>query len=114
MENLIELLSQFVSNTGYYMLDYRYLIMICMGLIFVYLGIAKEYEPLLLVPIGFGILMGNIPVFKGLGLGIYESNSVLHYLYMGVTAGVYPPLIFLGIGAMTDFSTMLASSCPGF
>ncbi|MDM8538504.1 sodium ion-translocating decarboxylase subunit beta [Desulfobacterales bacterium HSG17] len=108
MENLIELLSQFVSNTGYYMLDYRYLIMIGMGLIFVYLGIAKEYEPLLLVPIGFGILMGNIPVFKGLGLGIYENNSVLHYLYMGVTSGVYPPLIFLGIGAMTDFSTMLA------
>lgn len=108
MENLLELLSQFVSNTGYYMLDYRYLIMIGVGLIFISLGIIKEYEPLLLVPIGFGILMGNIPVFKGLGLGIYESNSVLHYLYMGVTSGVYPPLIFLGIGAMTDFSTMLA------
>ncbi|QTA79567.1 Oxaloacetate decarboxylase, beta chain [Desulfonema limicola] len=108
MENLLELLSQFLANTGYYMLDYRYLIMIGIGLIFVYLGIAKEYEPLLLVPIGFGILMGNIPVFKGLGLGIYEDNSVLHYLYMGVTSGVYPPLIFLGIGAMTDFSTMLA------
>lgn len=108
MENLLELASQFIANTGYYMLDYRYLVMICIGLIFVYLGIAKEYEPLLLVPIGFGILVGNIPVFKGLGLGIYENNSVLHYLYMGVTAGVYPPLIFLGIGAMTDFSTMLA------
>jgi len=52
--------------------------------------------------------MGNIPVFQGLGLAIYENNSVLHYLYFGVTSGVYPPLIFLGIGAMTDFSTMLA------
>ncbi|AOY57820.1 OadB2: oxaloacetate decarboxylase, subunit beta [Desulfococcus multivorans] len=90
------------------MLDYRYLIMIGVGLIFIYLGIAKNYEPLLLVPIGFGILVGNIPVFQGLGLGIYEDNSVLHYLYMGVTLGIYPPLIFLGIGAMTDFSTMLA------
>ncbi|GBC62535.1 sodium ion-translocating decarboxylase subunit b eta [Desulfonema ishimotonii] len=108
MENLLDLFMQFVSNTGYYMLDYRYLTMIVIGLIFVYLGIAKQYEPLLLVPIGFGILMGNIPVFQGLGLAIYEDNSVLHYLYMGVTLGIYPPLIFLGIGAMTDFSTMLA------
>ncbi|AQV00205.1 MULTISPECIES: sodium ion-translocating decarboxylase subunit beta [Desulfococcus] len=108
MEQLLDLLTQFINNTGYYMLDYRYLIMIGVGLIFIYLGIAKNYEPLLLVPIGFGILVGNIPVFQGLGLGIYEDNSVLHYLYMGVTLGIYPPLIFLGIGAMTDFSTMLA------
>ena len=108
MEQLFELFSQFIQNTGYYMLDYRYGVMICVGLVFIYLGIAKNYEPLLLVPIGFGILMGNIPVFQGLGLAIYEDNSVLHYLYMGVTLGIYPPLIFLGIGAMTDFSTMLA------
>ncbi len=108
MENLFDFLMQFIVNTGYYMLDYRYIIMIMVGCFFIYLGIAKEYEPLLLVPIGFGILVGNIPVFKGLGLSIYENNSVLHYLYMGVTSGVYPPLIFLGIGAMTDFSTMLA------
>ncbi len=90
------------------MADYRHLIMMFIGIIFIYLGIAKHYEPLLLVPIGFGILIGNIPVFTGLGLGIYEDNSVLHYLYYGVTKGIYPPLIFLGIGAMTDFSTMLA------
>jgi sodium ion-translocating decarboxylase beta subunit len=108
MEQLLDLLTQFVYNTGFYMLDYRYLIMIGVGMIFIYLGIAKNYEPLLLVPIGFGILVGNIPVFQGLGLAIYEDNSVLHYLYMGVTLGIYPPLIFLGIGAMTDFSTMLA------
>jgi len=105
MENL---LMDFWSNTGFGLADYRYLIMIVVGCVFIYLGIAKHYEPLLLVPIGFGILMGNIPVFKGLGLAIYEDNSVLHYLYMGVTSGVYPPLIFLGIGAMTDFSTLLA------
>ncbi len=108
MEQLLDFLMQFINNTGYYMLDYRYMIMIGVGLVFIYLGIAKNYEPLLLVPIGFGILMGNIPVFQGLGLAIYENNSVLHYLYMGVTLGIYPPLIFLGIGAMTDFSTMLA------
>jgi len=102
------LLLDFLSNTGYFMADYRNVIMMIIGATFIYLGIAKHYEPLLLVPIGFGILMGNVPVFKGLGLSIYESNSVLHYLYMGVTSGVYPPLIFMGIGAMTDFSTMLA------
>jgi len=99
---------EFFHNTGIYLCDYRHLIMIVVGCVFIYLGIAKHYEPLLLVPIGFGILMGNIPVFKGLGLGIYESNSVLHYLYFGVTQGIYPSLIFLGIGAMTDFSTILA------
>jgi oxaloacetate decarboxylase beta subunit len=103
-----QLFLEFFSNTGFALADYRHFIMILIGIIFIYLGIAKHYEPLLLVPIGFGILVGNIPVFKGLGLGIYEDNSVLHYLYMGVTSGVYPPLIFLGIGALTDFSTMLA------
>jgi carboxybiotin decarboxylase len=105
---MVQLLLEFFSNTGFALADYRHFIMILVGIIFIYLGIAKHYEPLLLVPIGFGILVGNIPVFKGLGLGIYEDNSVLHYLYMGVTSGVYPPLIFLGIGALTDFSTMLA------
>lgn len=99
---------EFFQNTGFYLCDYRNLIMIIVGVIFIYLGIAKDYEPLLLVPIGFGMLVGNIPIFKGLGLGIYENNSVLHYLYFGVTQGIYPPLIFLGIGAMTDFSTLLA------
>ncbi len=99
---------EFFQNTGFYLCDYRNIIMIMIGLVFIYLGIAKDYEPLLLVPIGFGMLMGNIPIFKGLGLGIYESNSVLHYLYFGVTQGIYPPLVFMGIGAMTDFSTLLA------
>jgi len=108
MDDILKLFADFWSNTGFALADYRYIFMIAVGLIFIYLGIAKHYEPLLLVPIGFGILMGNIPVFKGLGLAIYENNSVLHYLYFGVTSGVYPPLIFLGIGAMTDFSTMLA------
>jgi oxaloacetate decarboxylase beta subunit len=98
----------FFQNTGFFLCDYRNIVMILVGMTFIYLGIAKDYEPLLLVPIGFGMLMGNIPVFQGLGLGIYEDNSVLHYLYFGVTQGLYPPLIFLGIGAMTDFSTLLA------
>jgi carboxybiotin decarboxylase len=104
----MELLIQFLTNTGYYLADYRNIIMLVVGCIFIYLGTAKKYEPLLLVPIGFGILVGNVPFFKGFGLGIYEPNSVLHYLYFGVTTGCYPSIIFLGLGAMTDFSSLLA------
>jgi oxaloacetate decarboxylase beta subunit len=104
----MDLLIQFLTNTGYFLADYRHLIMIVVGSTFVYLAIAKEYEPLLLLPIGFGILVGNVPFFKGFGIGIYEPNSVLHYLYFGVTTGLYPAIVFLGLGAMTDFSSLLA------
>lgn len=104
----MELLFEFLKNTGFGMLDMRYIIMIGVGILFCYLAIAKDYEPLLMLPIGFGIIVGNLPFFKGFGLGIYENNSVLHYLYFGVTTGVYPSIVFLGLGAMTDFSSMLA------
>ncbi len=83
--------------------------MLAIGCIFIYLGIARDYEPLLLVPIGFGVLVGNIPLTSGMNIGIYEEGSVLNVLYSGVTQGWYPSLIFLGIGAMTDFSSMLAN-----
>ena len=84
--------------------------MILCGILFIYLAIAKEFEPMLLIPIGFGILIGNIP-FKdaGLQVGIYEEGSVLNILYQGVVQGWYPPLIFLGIGAMTDFSALISN-----
>ena len=106
---MLDLFYQFLSNTGYYLADYRHIVMVIVGCIFLYLGTAKKYEPLLLVPIGFGILVGNVPFFKGFGIGIYETNSVLHYLYWGVTTGVYPSIVFLGLGAMTDFSSLLAN-----
>ena len=105
---MFDLFYQFLSNTGYFLADYRHVIMLVVGCVFLYLGTAKKYEPLLLVPIGFGILVGNIPFFKGFGIGIYEPNSVLHYLYFGVTTGVYPSIVFLGLGAMTDFTSLLA------
>ena len=105
----MDLILQFLHNTGFYLADYRNLIMIVVGSFFVYLAIHKNYEPLLLLPIGFGVILGNIPFFKGFGIGIYEANSVLHYLYFGVTSGVYPSIIFLGLGAMTDFSFLLAN-----
>ena len=105
---MVDLLTQFLSNTGYALADYRHIIMLLVGCLFTYLGTAKRYEPLLLIPIGFGIIVGNVPFFKGFGLGIYESNSVLHYLYFGVTTGLYPSIVFLGLGAMMDFSSLLA------
>jgi oxaloacetate decarboxylase beta subunit len=97
----------FMSNTGFAMVNINNFIMILVGLLFCYLAISKKFEPLLLLPIGFGIIVGNIPFFKGFGLGLYEENSVLHYLYFGVKTGIYPSIIFLGLGAMTDFSALL-------
>ncbi len=110
-EQLINGFLQFFQYTGFANLTLGHAIMILAGSFFVYLGIAKEYEPLLLVPIGFGIIVGNIPFLEGVGLqlGIYEEGSVLNLLYYGVIKGIYPPLIFLGIGAMTDFSALLSN-----
>ncbi len=85
------------------------LAMLIVGCVFIYLAVTKDYEPLLLVPIGFGILVGNIPFSDGMNIGVYEEGSVLSILYQGVSKGWYPPLIFLGIGAMTDFSCMLSN-----
>ena len=84
-------------------------VMLAVGIAFIYLAVVKDYEPLLLVPIGFGILVGNIPFSQGMNIGVYEEGSVLSILYQGVSRGWYPPLIFLGIGAMTDFSCMLSN-----
>ncbi|NHB69228.1 sodium ion-translocating decarboxylase subunit beta [Perlabentimonas gracilis] len=106
---LTEHLLHFYSNTGFSNFTWGHGIMIAIGLFFIYLAIAKEWEPMLLIPIGFGIIVGNIPFTEGFMVGIYEEGSVLNYLYFGVRYGVYPPLIFLGIGAMTDFSTLISN-----
>jgi oxaloacetate decarboxylase beta subunit len=106
---IIDHLGQFFEYTAFANMTIGHVIMMCIGLIFIYLAIAKEYEPMLLVPIGFGILVGNIAFYPGLKIGIYESGSVLNYLYFGVLQGIYPPLIFLGIGAMTDFSALISN-----
>nr|WP_303744994.1 sodium ion-translocating decarboxylase subunit beta [uncultured Duncaniella sp.] len=97
--------------TGFYNATWEHIAMLVVGLFFIWLAIKKNFEPMLLVPIGFGILIGNIPfnTTAGLEVGIYEEGSVLNILYNGVSAGWYPPLIFLGIGAMTDFSALIAN-----
>lgn len=102
-------ISEFWEFTGFYNCSWTNLVMLAVGIFFVWLAIKKNFEPLLLVPIGFGMLIGNIPFQAGMEIGIYEPGSVLNILYNGVEKGWYPPLIFLGIGAMTDFSALLAN-----
>jgi oxaloacetate decarboxylase beta subunit len=104
---------KFISYTGFRNATPGHMIMILVGLFFIFLAIKYDYEPLLLIPIGTGIIIGNIPFFQdggvNLQLGIYQEGSVLNYLYYGVTKGIYPSLIFLGIGAMTDFSSLISN-----
>ncbi len=105
-----EKLSDFITYTGFACGDWSNYVMILVGIFFIWLAVKKDFEPLLLIPIGFGIVLGNIP-FKSVGLeiGLYEDNAVLNFFYSGVKDGWYPPLVFLGIGAMTDFTALLAN-----
>lgn len=87
--SLADNLRTFWGYTGFYNVESGHIIMILIGLVFIYLAITKEYEPLLLIPIGFGILIGNIPFNEaaGLQIGIYEEGSVFNILYQGVVQG---------------------------
>lgn len=106
-------LFNFYEFSGFANVTWGNFIMMLVGFIFIFLAIKYDFEPLLLIPIGFGILIGNIPMFQAvdfnLKLGIYEPGSVMNILYQGVVQGWYPPLIFLGIGAMTDFSSLISN-----
>ncbi len=112
---LSDSISKFFSSTGFANLialegGWKYLVMIAVGCFFLYLAIKHKFEPMLLVPIGFGIILGNIPFVKGDDVGIlYSQGTVLYYLNMGVKTGIYPALIFMGVGAMTDFSSLLSN-----
>ncbi len=108
---LVQNLTEFWHLTGFYNATWQHFVMLGVGLFFIWLAIKKDFEPMLLVPIGFGMLIGNVPfnTEAGLEIGIYEEGSVLNILYNGVSAGWYPPLIFLGIGAMTDFTALIAN-----
>lgn len=105
----MEILVEFLGTTGFANLTFGNVLMIVIGITFINLAITKHYEPLLLLPIGFGMVVGNVPSIASMALGVYDEGSVLRYIYFGVTSGLFPPLIFLGIGAMTDFSTMLSN-----
>jgi oxaloacetate decarboxylase beta subunit len=104
---MMDSLVHFLSQTGFALFPQHpgSLLMIGVGLLLIGLAITKNYEPLLLVPIGFGMIMGNIPEA---GASAFDEHGVIHYLYFGVKHEIFPALIFLGLGAMTDFSAMLS------
>jgi carboxybiotin decarboxylase len=100
---MLHLIRVFVESTGFSALGWQSLLMIVVGVVLIWLGIVKKYEPLLLIPIGFGSVLVNIPL-----AGMADPGGLLDYFYFGIRSGVFPPLIFLGIGAMTDFGPLLA------
>ncbi len=109
---MLEMFSDFMQATGFYHLNISELAMLVIACILLYLGIVKKYEPLLLVPIGFGALLINLPLSDlmaepKMAEGII--GGLLHYISLGVDLGIYPPLIFLGVGAMTDFGPLIAN-----
>ncbi|MDO9535143.1 MAG: sodium ion-translocating decarboxylase subunit beta [Bacillota bacterium] len=103
-------LMDFVLSTGFAHLNFPQVLMIIIALFLLYLGIAKKYEPLLLVPISFGMLLVNLPLSTIMDSPVGDQvGGLLFYLYQGIELGIYPPLIFLGVGAMTDFGPLIAN-----
>ena len=122
---MIEFLTDFWFSTGFGLGNYGHYVMLLIALVLLYLAIAKGFEPLLLTPIAFGMLLANLPgadlmkepiveILKDPLTGqlvskTKEYGGLLYYLYLGVKLGIYPPLIFLGVGAMTDFGPLIAN-----
>ena len=125
MENMLNTLSTLWETSGFYMMtaDWRQLIMIVLACVLLYMGLVKKYEPLLLVGIAFGMLLTNLPgsemyhpelwdayIAGEITLtGIIHDGGLLDILYIGVKSGLYPSLIFMGVGAMTDFGPLIAN-----
>jgi sodium ion-translocating decarboxylase beta subunit len=101
----------FFSNSGFVNINWSQIVMIAIGLGIIYIAIVKHAEPLLLIPLGFGMIMANIPPeLTGILLSPQngQPGGLLWYIKQGMELGIYPPLIFLGIGALTDFSYLIA------
>ena len=104
--SFVESVQSIINGSGFVNATWQQLVMIGISCVLIYLAIAKQYEPLLLLPIAFGMLLANIPMA---GLSSYDEGSLIYYLYQGVKLGIYPPIIFLGIGAMTDFGPLISN-----
>ncbi len=100
----MEFLIEFYNSTGFAILDWKQVVVLGVALLFLYLAIAKKYEPYLLIPIAFGMFLANFP-----GTGIVDEGGLLYYLYKGTKMGIYPPLIFLCVGMSTDFGPLIAN-----
>ncbi len=98
------------ETSGFALLTWQHFVMIAVACALIYLAIVKKFEPLLLLPIAFGVLLANLPLTGLMAepLNSSDSGGLLYYLYLGVKKGIYPSLIFLGIGAMTDFGPLIA------
>ena len=96
--------SEFFEMTGFSNVTAGNIVMIGVGCVLIYLAISKKYEPLLLLPIGFGAILTNIP-----STGLMDEGGLLYIFYQGVKYGIFPPLVFLGVGALTDFGPLLAN-----
>jgi oxaloacetate decarboxylase beta subunit len=103
---ILESFINFFDGMGFKALTWGHILMLSAACFLIYLAIVKKYEPLLLLPIAFGMLLANLPL-----TGLMEPGGLMYWLYQGLKLGIYPPLIFLGIGAMTDFGPLLAN--PG-
>lgn len=109
--NTLQALFSLWEDTGFHNASWENLVMIMVGITLVFLAIRYSYKPLLLLPMGMGVILGNIPFLHEAAyqVGIYEEGSVLNYLFFGVLKGIYPALIFLGLGAMTDMSPLISN-----
>ncbi len=101
---MLDMLKDFISSTGFAELQFSNVIMITVAITLIFLSISKKYEPYLLIPISFGMLLVNLPLN-----GLMEETGLLNFLYKGIEYGIYPPLIFLGVGASTDFGPLIAN-----
>jgi len=116
--NIGEALVELLKTTGFATITPGQIIMMFVSFVLLYLAIVKKFEPLLLLPIAFGMLLTNFPNTGLTAPPVYDPNDphtvvqtggLLYYLYQGVKLGIYPPLIFLGVGAMTDFGPLIAN-----
>lgn len=101
---MVTALLDFFGSMGFGAITWQEVLMLVIASVLIYLAVVKKYEPLLLLPIGFGMALTNMPL-----AGLMEEGGLLYWLYQGVKLGIYPPLIFLGIGAMTDFGPLIAN-----
>ena len=113
MNAFFETVGNLLKESGFYYIiryfkdgGWQTLVMLCLSLVLIYLAIVRKFEPLLLLPIAFGMLLANLPLA---GLSAADEGGLLYYLYQGVGLKIYPPLIFLGIGVMTDFGPLTAN-----
>lgn len=104
----IDSLKKLLEGSGFAALTWQSVVMLIVAGVLIYLAIGRKFEPLLLLPIAFGVLLSNLPLTGLMNAPSTEAGGLLYYLYQGVQLDIYPPLIFLGIGAMTDFGPLLA------